>query len=259
MKVSRTLSILVVLAVAFGVQSGAAQMFDWQYSVRLPFNSPKLFVGGGAAAVYSIHSVQDFRAVNEEFRCGNYTSGTGVGFAIFGTGEYWYHGDVAVGGRIEYASVAGKFITQVPAVPFKLNGEVLELRREFALTTTFSTISIDGYIKWLLPGTHIHAGAGIAAGLTIGSQFSQSESITSPEEFAAEIQYGQSDAKNIAAISLCPSLRLGYDAEISRGVYATPFLTFGIPIIPASSASGWRFWTISAGVQMVFGVNNVYF
>lgn len=250
---------LVIAAAVVGVPCCSGQMFDWQYSVRLPFNSPKLFIGGGAAAVYGIHSVQDFRAVNEEFRCGNYTSGTGVGFAIFGAGEYWYQANAAVGGRIEFASIAGKFTTQVPAVPFKLNGEVLELRREFALSTKMSVISFEGYAKWLLPGTHIHAGAGMAMGLIIGHEFSQSESIISPEEYAAEIQYGQSDTENIAALSLRPSLRFGYDAEISRGIYATPFLSLGIPLTSASSASGWRFWTVSAGVQMTFGVNNVYF
>jgi hypothetical protein len=259
MTLSLRIFIFGVIAAVSGVNAGTAQMFDWQYSVRLPFNSPKLFIGGGAAAIYGTHSVQDFRAVSEEFRCGNYTSGTGTGFAVFGAGEYWFREDVAFGGRIEYASVSGKFITQVPPVPFKRNGEVMELRREFALTTTLSTITFDAYAKWLVTGTHFHAGAGIAAGLRVGSQFSQSESIISPEEFAAEIQYGQADVQNIAALSLRPSLRLGYDAEISRGIYATPFVTLGMPLTSASSASGWRFWTLTVGVQVVFGVNSVYF
>lgn len=250
-----------LFAVLFAVccYPAQAQQFDWQYSARLPFNSPAFFVGGGISALATSHSAADFRAINPELGCGNYRSGSGFGWAVCANAEQWLDEDVAVGARVEYAANSGVFTTAAEPVPVKVRGESFQLHREFSLTASLSVVSLDCYGKWLIPETHFHIGAGLGFGVLSGSGFSQTESITAPEQFMAEIPYGEVDADGVSAVMLRPSLRIGYDAELARGLYATPVFSIGFPLTSAAAAAGWRFVSYSFGVQFQYGLVAVKF
>lgn len=255
-RIIRYATFIAVIFTSFSVACG--QMFDWQYSVRLPFDIPKTFVGGGVAFIESRHSVADFREINEDLQCGNYRTGNGAGFSVFASGEHWYSGEAALGARLEFSQIRGKFTVAAEPIPFKLRGEIYELHREFALATSLSSISAEFYCKWLLGETHLHAGAALAAGILIGKKLEQTETVLAPEEFATIISYGESKSANIMTVSLRPSLRIGYDAELGRGLYATPYFSIGLPIIPASSSADWRIWTFSFGAQFNYGLQGIW-
>ncbi|MCZ2132574.1 MAG: hypothetical protein LC116_05175 [Bacteroidetes bacterium] len=254
----RILRYATVIAVAFASFSAAyGQMFDWQYSVRLPFDVPGTFVGGGASFLESLHSATNFGEIGEDLQCGDYRYGSGAGFSVFASGEHWHSGQAAIGARLEFSRNYGKFTSAAAPVPFKLHGEIYELRREFALAVSLSSISAEVYGKWLVGGTHLHVGVSIAAGITVGKRLEQTESVIAPEEFAMAISYGESQADNISALSLRPALRIGYDAELGRGLYATPFISMGVPVFATSGTAGWRIWTFALGAQFNYGILGV--
>ncbi len=231
-----------------------SQMFDWQYSVRLPFESPKMFIGGGVAFQKNWHSATNFREINEELHCGNYRSGAGSGVEIFASGEYWRIGESAIGFRLKYSQMHGVFDVPTDPTPFKLHGEILILRRNFILSTTQSFLSAEFYGKWLLDETHIFAGAGLGFNIALSNSFEQTESIISPEQFTAAIPYGKVEPANITNALIKPSLQIGYDAELARGIYASPYICIALPIFANSPAANWRVWTLSAGVQINYGL-----
>ncbi|MFN8361512.1 MAG: hypothetical protein U0264_16510 [Candidatus Kapaibacterium sp.] len=226
----------------------SAQGFDWQYSSRLPSTYPRLFLGGNISGIYAFHTA-DIYALGEEYRCGDYKKGTETGLAVSVAGEYWQTGSMAFWGMVGFRTSAVRFTAQTQPEPFRLNGEEFALRREFAMDAHLQSIAGELGVKYRLGKTHFHTGAGLRAELALKTTAEQTETILTPVQFTQSILYGQTTLNGMRSFLLTPFITAGYDAEIGKGIYATPRLVLGLPLMSRASSVDWNTIDISGGVS----------
>ncbi|MBI3258347.1 MAG: hypothetical protein HYZ54_02535 [Ignavibacteriae bacterium] len=230
----------------------SAQGFDWQYSSRLPSSSPVLFIGGGGSAIlYGYHSA-DIYSLGEEYRCGDYKTGSETGFSGVISGEHWQTGVLSIWGEAGYRYSSVNFSSITDPEPFKRGGKEYSLTREFKMKSIFHSIEIIGGIKWRIAPTHIGILAGIRGDISLKSTVEQTESVVTPVEFISEpFSYAQVPLTSIRTFYIAPIIGLGYDMELGRGIYATPKIIVGLPIMSRSSKISWKSWDVSAGIVIL--------
>lgn len=242
--------VLPFIVLIFCAINVGAQGFDWQYSSRLPSGSPTLFWGGGAKVNYGFHSA-DIYTLGEEYRCGDYKLGKETGFSLALAGEYWETGALSVWGEAGYRFSSVTFSSIPESQPFKLGGVVYALSREFQMKAQFHAIELQAGIKWRFAPTHFHILAGVRGTLALKNTVEQTETILTPIEFTQAIQYGQTSLAGIRTFYLTPLLGIGYDAELGRGMYATPKVTIGLPLMSHSPVTSWESWDYSLGIVVL--------
>jgi hypothetical protein len=244
--------IMLIVIVLLLICSGeiAAQGFDWQYSSRLPSTSPTLFLGGSARVNYGFHTADTY-FLGDEYRCGDYKSGKETGFSVGLAAEYWQTGVISIWCEAEYRNLSVIFSSTDEPQPFKLGGVVYSLSREFQMKSVFHAIETQGGIKWRFAPTHIHVFLGLRGTLSLKSTAEQTETILTPIEFTQTIRYGQTPLTGIRTLFITPLIGIGYDAELGRGIYATPTIRVGLPLMSYSSVTSWVNWDYSAGIKVL--------
>ncbi len=248
--------ILIVFLFFNIVHLSNAQGFDWQYSPRLPFNTPTLFLGVNYNLNYLIHNGYIDLRVGNAYCC-TFNSGIGVGSGYGFQIENWQTGDIAIFGLINYITFPGKF--KAFDRPLKLpNGDEVIYEHEF--TSSLSYLMLDFGAKWRLLGTHIFVGGELKSGLLVGKSSKQIERIISPDYFTfndgsqlKEISDGIITDVNTFVIS--PGVRIGYDLNLGKGYYVSPTFNVGFPMINIAKANSaeWLTWNFSFGITLFRG------
>ncbi len=244
---------IVTMMVCFSSTSIVlAQGFDWQYSSRLPSSSPVLFIGGGATFNYGLNTA-DIYSLGADYRCGDYKSGTETGFSAKIASEYWQTGVLSLWGEAGYRNSTVKFSSTTEPEPFKNRGEIDSLTREFLMKTIFHSIVVEAGVKWRIAPTHLNFIFGIRAELLLKNTVEQTESIVTPVEFVSPVpySYGNVSLTSFRSVYITPIVGIGYDMELGRGLYATPKITVGVPLMSRSSVISWKSWDFSAGIVIL--------
>ncbi len=242
---------LTTILFSFFLQcESAAQGFDWQYSSRLPSSSPTLFFGGTAKINYGFHKA-DIYELGDEYRCGDYKSGTETGFSACLASEYWQSGTLALWCEAGYRYSSVVFSSVTEPEPFKRDGVLYSLTREFEMKSMFHAIEVQGGIKWRFAPTHFHVLLGVRGTVALKSTVEQTETILTPVEYTQTIVYGQAPLSSMRILFITPVAGIGYDAELGRGIYATPKITVGLPLMSRSSVTSWTNWDYSAGITIL--------
>lgn len=244
-------STLILIACFLLTKNDAvAQGFDWQYSSRLPSSSPSLFFGGGVKLNYGFHTA-DIYTLGDEYSCGDYKTGDETGFTVGLAAEYWQTGTISFWGEAGYRYSPAVFTSTTAPEPFKRNGGVDTLVREFQMKSVFHAIEIQSGVKWRFAPSHIHIVAGIRATIVMSNEVEQSETIVKPIDITESILYPTSKINSIYTVLVVPVIGIGYDMELGRGIYATPKITVGLPLMSYSSATSWKSWDYSAGITVL--------
>ena len=234
-----------------------AQGFDWQYSARMPAESPVLFFGLAGEFNHMIHNGSlDF--VEADCHCGAFNTGSGEGYTAGIAGEYWIDGLTAFTFSGLYNYSPGKFTVQAEPLP-RVDGGVL--LTEFDFDSKIAYLLLEPGIKYRIPGSHLHIGGGLQFGFLLTNSAVYKERIigdenaplfpTNPPSKERILNGNISDLNNII---LQPKIRLGYDLTYGLGMYATPNISIGIPILNTTKSSEWRRWTFSAGITVYWGL-----
>lgn len=241
---------IFALVFALMAQRSNSQGFDWQYSSRLPSAYPRLFFGGSVNGIYGFHTA-DIYSLGEEYRCGDYKKGVETGVSASGAGEYWSSGSIAFWGLIGFRTSTVRFTSETRAEPFRRNGEEFELRREFAMDVYHRALMIETGVKYRIARTHAHLGVGIRTDIVFSTSAEQTETILTPIEFTQSIldPNGIQPLPEMRKFLLTPIIAAGYDAELGKGIYATPRITVGFPIMSRSSRIDWTSIDLSGGIS----------
>ncbi len=240
---------IFALVFALMAQRSNSQGFDWQYSSRLPSAYPRLFFGGSVNGIYGFHTA-DIYSLGEEYRCGDYKQGVETGISAAAVGEYWSPGSmVAFWGMIGFRTSTTRFTSQPPSEPFRRNGVEFELSREFAMDVYLRALLMEVGVKYRIARTHAHLGIGLRTDLVLSTSAEQTETILTPVEFTQSIAYGEQTLTGMRRLLLTPIIAAGYDAELGKGIYATPRITVGFPMMSRSSRIDWTSIDLSGGIS----------
>lgn len=244
---------VIVMFCFSGIPIVSAQGFDWQYSSRLPSSSPVLFIGGGATFNYGLNTA-DIYSLGADYRCGDYKSGTETGFSAKVATEYWQTGVLSLWGEVGYRNSTVKFSSTTEPEPFKNKGKIDSLTREFLMKSIFHSIVIEAGVKWRIAPTHLNVVVGIRTDILLKNIVEQTEAIVTPVEFVpptTPFSYGSVSLTSFHTVNLTPIVGMAYDMELGRGIYATPKITAGIPLMSRSSVISWKSWDFSAGIVIL--------
>ncbi len=245
----RIMLAIFACVLVFMTQEARSQGFDWQYSSRLPSAYPRLFLGGSVSGIYGFHTA-DIYSLGEEYRCGDYKQGVETGISAAAVGEYWLPVSmVEFWGMMGFRTSTTRFTSQPPSEPFRRNGVEFELSREFAMDVYLRALLMEAGVKYRIARTHAHLGIGLRTDLVLSTTAEQTETILTPVEFTQSIAYGEQTLTGMRRLLLTPIIAAGYDAELGKGIYATPRITLGFPIMSRSSRIDWTSIDLSGGIS----------
>lgn len=234
-----------------------AQGFDWQYSPRLPFETPKFFIGAAVEAAYVEHG-GEFGFLEDNEPCCNFQRGFGTGFRALLLSEYWLQPELALAVRIGYSSYPGDFRMQTKQLRYSdLHGEysaVYENRYE----SSFSYANFEVSAKRRIYLTHFFASAAVESGLLVNSEEKETERVVSPDfetfkdgTIIHEITTGE--VPGLRSVYAAARFGAGYDFNLGNGSYGSIVANVSLPLNSLSGAGAWNRRTYSIGVQLMRG------
>jgi hypothetical protein len=232
-----------------------AQGFDWQFSPRLPFKMPVLFLGAAARydALQHFGDVNYIEGVNQ---CAVFSSGKGNGFTVGGYSEYWHTGYLAITGGLLYSSVPAVFLADGDALPLA-SGEVFKTEYEFSAELHY--VTLEAAAKYRLFDSHFFSGGGIQFGTRISQSTAQKERVVSPAEGHfndnSQERIFDADITGFSRFTFAPQVFIGYDLPVGLGYYLSPTLRAGASLNSLSDDASWRNLNFSVGLALVKGVS----
>ncbi|MGA2295916.1 MAG: hypothetical protein ABSG15_00025 [FCB group bacterium] len=233
-----------------------SQGFDWQYSARMPSDSPTMFIGITGEFNYQIHS-GSFNFLEQQVTCVQFNNGKGYGYSAGISGEYWNTGVFAIFGNIIYSNVPGKFAQTVSIQ--KVNYDLIS---EYDYNSNISYASLEGGLKWRLFESHLYIGCSLQFAVLVSNKEDCIEKIigpdnappfnTNPPSYQRVISDGGISDQN--PFNIIPKIRIGYDLPIGLGMYASPSIIAGFSILPIAKDSQWRRFPVSFGITFYKGI-----
>jgi hypothetical protein len=229
-----------------------SQGFNWQYSSRLPFESPNLFIG--LEGNYSIiNSSGEFPFVENRWTCCEFNEGTGSDLKFGLNSEYWITGSSALKAGVFYSSFLGDF-SKITEERVNINAEYLEqFKYSFETVQHFINLKL-GYKYKLLP-THISLVTSLNIDYLFFEQNESTESRIGPvdkvQPYSRSIAEGR--IKGIRNLYLSPEIGLAYDVNLGNGLYSSIQVLADLPLMSFSSAAEWRKWQYGIGIAIYKG------
>lgn len=224
-----------------------AQGFDWQYSSRLPFESPKTFFGFTSGVDYNIHQ-SEFNFIENYIPCCIFQDGKGIGYFAGLQSEYWFAPISAAYISILYSYTPAKFIIESDPLPI-LNSD--DLRTEYELDEQLMNTSLELGVKLRLFNSHFHISAGLRLNILIRNTGDYYERVLSHKDwYWDERKIVGAELPDVSSINVAPTLRFGYDASIGLGKYMVPEIIIGLPISNITTTQEWKRYFISASITV---------
>ncbi len=205
-----------------------AQGFDWQYSARLPFETPKLYYGANVS--YGIiSSYGKITFLENRISCPNFENGNGAKFSFGINAELWNtKNQFAYIASLNY-DINSLTYNSYDSVPVS---ETVFAKYKSELELNFSNISAAFGLKYRLLNSHFHVSGKVNLDFTITDNFNATERIANPDEIPYwERNIANGNIYDIRKITITPDISIGYDVELGRGIYATPKFSLEIPVM----------------------------
>lgn len=235
-----------------------SQGFDWQYSPRLPFRIPKLFVGiTGTSSVIAYSG--NLNLYESFINCSKFQSGKGFAYSFGIHAEYWSTHSIAVNLGLDYQKFNGNLLTPGDSFPILVLNNILRAKVENTLDMDYSYLNIIIGIKNRLFATNFFVGTSLDVGVKLSTKYSVSEKVVSPPEYhftdgSQTRQIFDGRLSDLSFFKISPALNFGYDAILMLGVYASPMVSFEIPLSNYSKEDRLRLVKITAGVTIYKGI-----
>ena len=229
-----------------------AQGFDWQYSSRLPFKTPKIFIGVTAGADYNFHQ-SEFNFIENYIQCCTFKNGNGIGYFAGVQTEYWFKPTSAAYVNLIYSYIPANFLIASKPLPI-VNSD--DFRSEYELDEKLSNASIELGAKLRLFDTHFHISAGLRVNLLLNNTGDYYERVLSHKDwYWDERKITGADLPDVRTVNISPTFRFGYDASIGLGKYMVPEIIIGIPISNMTTSQTWKRYFMSASITVYpFGI-----
>lgn len=232
-----------------------SQGFDWQYSIRYPTSSPRLFLGGSAA--YELSScISDINFAEDKIPCCKFENGSANGYKIGICSEYWLPtGISAVSGNVAYHNKEFTLKAYPDPVYYKndtLYTEIININK-------IDYIELSAYYKYRIARTHLTVSGGMLLSILTSNSYTFKEQITNLNhkfnngETSRDIATGS--IPDLSIIIINPSIRIGYDHSIGPGIYASAYFDFSVNANSLVKNDKWHSYNFSLGISILKGID----
>jgi len=250
----RAVSVMVfVLVLAIEL---AAQGFDWQPTLRRPYEAPRMFFGLDAGTGLATHA-GDLPYLENDIAdpCCTYTGGTAVPLRIGALVEFWFAPRQAVALRIGLNRQSAGFESSVQSYP-RSSGQPLETR--YMMEANLTYLQLSGEFRQRMGSSMIMVMAGLSANVRMSASVTNREVIVGPAgagfiDGTTEQLLPTSGLDDAASVVLEPYLAVGYDLPLAFGYYLEPRLQFGYTLTSLSAIHPWRVLDVGLGVRLMKG------
>ncbi|MDA3844343.1 MAG: hypothetical protein PF588_08265 [Candidatus Kapabacteria bacterium] len=248
-------TLVILLLLFFSQNSGLAQGFDWQYSARLTFETPRIFIGATTDVSYLGHDA-DLNYAENDIACGRFSEGSGIGYSFGIKAEYWMSANSSYYAAVTYSYSPATFLMK-DSNP--LDKETL-LLTEYEFNSDLSYINIQGGVNYRLGGSHFRVGLGARLGFIIANSSEHLERVISPKDRFTfpggthERFISEGKISDLYTVNFLPELTLSYDLNLGLGKYASPFIRIGIPVMDIAANDPWKRYEFSIGTAIMFGL-----
>ncbi len=235
---SKTIVIVIVLLLSWG--EAFTQGFDWQYSARLPFNTPRFFIGLSGTADFT-YSIATLPLLENDYRlCCNLGDGTGFSGALGLNFEYW-PGNYSIFLKVMYGYYRSGFSAQGEAYPIRGGGTLIS---EYTVNTDMQRIILEPGARFRLFGSYFRLDCSLRS--SIITKFTYD--ITDSEADIGETYNPRIPDYN--QIFLQFNLGLSYDFSVGLGKYSSFGIYTALPVLGISRTNEWL--PISIGATFTY-------
>ncbi len=247
---------IIILIILFSKQFELnAQNFDWQNSARMPFETPKYFIGLGGEYSSYLHK-GSFEFIEKNTPCCGYESGNGNGFNFGINALYFVEDDLSLIAGLQFKNEKGIFqtLTSYPKSPN------INITTQFQYTGVLNYISLESGLKQYILLDNFSISAGINFDILISDNSEHIEKIISPNNipfndgtYERNISLGKID--NLRTFLISPKISLGYDINLGIGTFANLNSFVNIPIFSNLNKENWKAWNFGFGIKIYKGIS----
>ncbi len=244
---------LVFITMCFSSIGISAQGFDWQYSARLPFETPNFYYGA-KIGFNSANINGKITFIENNIRCPKFDRGSEIDYYFDINIERWLEkNQIAILASLGYVYNNSKysFVDLVP-ISNKITAEY-----ENKLNFLFSSINMSLGAKYRILQTHLHIGAAVEISANFAATYNVKEKIlgpievppfnTLPPSYEREVLAGK--FYQIQPVVFSPKLELGYDLQLGLSKYITPVVSLSIPTMSIIKSDNVRKLAYSFGLR----------
>ena len=237
-----TIAALCILLPIIAVGQG----FDWQYSVRYPTSSPTRFVGAAIGAGYAIHQGRlPYLEQDIQTPCCTYENGTGIPASVGVAYEQWTSSNIAFHGAAGYRFMSASMTAPQTESDPMADGRVLVTQYTYEAALHYADILAG--LRYRLGSSHLSIGASLRLNLLLGTTASHREDVLSPSDFSfttnppsRSIDIPVTGIPDAMPLIVVPMVHLGYDISLANGLYLSPLVTLGLPMMSTAREASWR-------------------
>ena len=248
---------LVLLGIICFTPDGClAQGFDWLYDARMPSQYPSLFVGAQFQTGFSIVTTDALQSKSTPL-CGNYVDGGSSGYKASISAEMWNESGLSSWQfALGMQKISMAFSDERTYTLYE--NEVRNYLYRFTLESKTTFIFAEVFFKHRIVQTHFHSSAGLAVLVAISSgKTRQYGEILEPVDKVSLEEYGEATDLSLRSFQVQPILKFGYDVDMGKNMYGTPFLAIGVPVFSSIGNTNVRNWQINIGISVNYALPNV--
>ena len=250
------------IIVLFSWQNANSQGFDWIESWRLPSDSPDLFIGGYTGFGMNTEYV-NARSFSNVLDCCGFKDGSGSGYRVGLTAEYWLEGDYSLQAQVGYGSSSASFnANRQDSILYKdPTGEKnnsLNLLRDYTLTSRIQSLELAMIAKKRLFASHFSVALGFLGAITLpNDSMHELEMKVSVPGIQLEREYYTPNEMvkgiEVSGFLFKPIIRCEYDIAIFNEAYIKPYIQTDITLNSrVTREDPWRSLTVLGGFSILF-------
>lgn len=251
MRAAATFVCLLILAIELD-----AQGFNWQPTLRRPYQAPRVFVGLDAGTGLAIHSGNLPYLENDiADPCCTYSGGSAIPLRLGVVAEYWFAPRQAVAFRLGLSHQSAGFESATQSYP-RSSGAPLETR--YQLDAGLSHLQLSGELRQRAGSSMLMVMAGLNANIVISASVTNREVIAGPAgatfvDGSSEQVLPTSGLDDASSMVLEPYLAVGYDVPLAFGYYLEPRLQLGYTLTSLSAIHPWSVLDVGFGLRLMKG------
>ena len=247
---------VIIAALLLLANELSAQGFDWQPTLRRPYEAPKMFVGIEAGMGLATHNgTLSYLEKDIADPCCTYSSGSSMPIRIGPLAEYWFASRQSAALRIGLQSQSAEFAAPVLTYP-RAVGQPLST--QYILNANLTYLQVSAEFRQRIGSTMLMLMGGIRGNVLVSSAITNREIVVGPPDAAfidgsREHVLPTTGLDDAAAVVLEPYVSAGYDVPLSMGYYLEPTIQLGYSITSLSNLHPWRMFDVSFGVRLMKG------
>lgn len=248
--------VVILLSFLFCFKS-FAQGFDWQYSARLPFDVPFLFIGLNTSSEINTISGK-FPFIEKEVKCTDFNDGDGFSWSLGLSSQYWIDALSAISLDLKYkfSSVSFKSNWELPRVDY-----TVRYQNEYSSNIDIINMSIS--YKKRIYNSHFAYGAGIDLDFILSNEAEHWEKILGPSDEppypgnppSYKRKISDASIEDLNSLIVTPNLKFSYDLDLGLSTYSEIGFKYTPPIFNYLIDGRWRQSNYSFYINILRGIN----